>query len=227
MKYFLYWGIVCGFLLGCSVKQNFSKPTDMFSIENHNYYAECIYQQMYDSLSMVKCLKKGDTLIIITENQCVFRNDILYVSNVNDLLVNYKNYNCSYDTSTLPYYFLCTNSMDSVLYLKNKSTGSFELEALCIKDTIFSLCGISVGMSQKDFLRLFIPDNILQMQEKLSVICIICSYRVNDFVFSLPPRTTDVMIVCFDNDTLTKIQLDYLYPTDSSFIDMTPIIDRF
>lgn len=227
MKRFLYLGIVCGFLLSCSVKQNFSKTTDSFSIENHNYYAECMFQEMDDSLSVVKCLKKNDTLIIITENQCVFRNTILSFFNVNDLLNKYKNYNCSYDTSTLPYYFICTNSKDSILYLKNPSTELFELEALCIKDTFFSLCDISVGMAQKDFLQLVIPNKTLQIQEKISVVCIICSYGINGFVFSLPPRSTNVMIASFDNDTLKKIQLDHIYPTDSSFIDTTPIFDRF
>ena len=227
MKCFFCLGIVCGFLLGCSVNQNYSKDDNKFSIQNHNYYAECIYQQMYDSLAMIKCFKKGDSLIIITENHCVFRNEILSFSNVNDLLIKYKNYNCSYDTSSLPYYFIGTNSTDSVLYLKNPSTGSFELEALCIKDSLFSLCDISVGMSQKNFLRLVLPNETLQIQEKISVVCIICSYGNNGFVFSSPPRTTDVMIACFDNDTLTKIQLNHLYPTDSSFIDPTPIFDRF
>lgn len=225
--FFLCFGIVIISLVSCKVKHNSSGILDSFSIEGHKYYAECVYQLQEDSLYEIKCFKKGDTLIVVTDNQCIFDNNILSYSNVNNLENRYKEYECSYDTSTLPYFFICTNFKDSILYIGDPVSGLFELESLCIKDTLLSVCDVSVGMGKKDFLQKIIPDGNTLAQEKVSIICIISSHRIKGFSCSFSQNhTTNVMIAYFDDDVLTKLRLDYLWPTDSSFVKETPILER-
>ena len=229
MKQFLYFGIVFISLVSCTQNHNPAESLDSFLIDGHKYYAEYAYQLVEDSLFKTKCLKKGDTLIVITENQCIFDNNIWSFPNVNNLLHQYNEYDCSYDTSILPYYFMCTNARDTVLYIGHPVSGIFELDVLHIKDTVLSICNISVGMTMNEFLCNIIQDgSMLVEQKKISVVYVISSHKVNGFsILSSPKHWSDVMIAYFDNDTLSELKLDYIWPTDSSFVSDTPILERF
>ena len=165
-KQFLCFGIVLATLTDCLAKHIPNSSLDSFSIHGYKYYAECVYQQMRDSLYTIKCLRKGNSLIIITENKCLFDNDILSFQNVNGLANRYKEFNCEYDTVDLPYYFLYSNDTDSILYIKDPVSGLFSLNALCIQDALLSFCDIAVGMEQSDFLQKIIPDIDSLAQEK-------------------------------------------------------------
>ena len=86
------------------------------------------------------------------------------------------------------------------------------------------VCNFTVGMKQKDFLR-YIHDDMSLEREKLSVIFTICSPKIKGSKFKTV--STNVMVAYFSEDTLTELKLDYLWPTDTSFVESTPIVKRF
>src|SRR5574344_60622 len=217
------------FCVGCH-NNNMYKPSivnepsvDSFSIPEYTYIGKKCPIDTNISKSIKKCVLLHDTLIVIVDKDGLFNNKMLEAENVDTLYKRFsQRYECFADTTEPPPMFLCSSRLDSILYLGCSEVKDYYFSTLIIGDTRFVYEGIFVGMTKKELFSLF--DYPSFPITNYNIVFFISSFDVDGFV-PLYPRTTsiDILIVRFRRNRISQLQLNWIYPTDSSFFETIPI----